>query len=76
MKKVRFISDKSKKNDVPPEDEDADPVGRNSLFEDVEQAAELVEKPALEPVDRSAELLLQEAAVTEAAIPTPAQKST
>jgi hypothetical protein len=76
MKPVRSILHKPKKNRLPLEDENADPVGKNSLFEEVEEAAERVENPAFEPVDRSAELLLQEADLTEAAIPMPAEKST
>ena len=52
-----------------PEDEDADPVGKTPGLEEVEEAAERVEHPAKEPVDRTAEHLLQEADLTKAAIP-------
>ena len=53
--------------------ENADSVGNVPGFKDLEEAVKRVKKPARSPVDRTAELLLEEAAMTEVAIPTPAE---
>ena len=55
------------------QDENADSVGNVPGFKDLEDSIKRVKKPAQAPVDRTAELLLEEAYMTEIAIPTPAE---
>ena len=52
-----------------PKSQDANLVGKTPGSREVEEAVRRVKRPAQEPVDRTAEHLLQEADVTRAAIP-------
>jgi hypothetical protein len=52
-----------------PKSQDANLVGKTPGSQEVEQAVKRVKRPAKEPVDRTAEHLLQESDVTKAAIP-------
>ena len=54
------------------EGDHADSVGNTPGFKDLEDSIKRVKKPAQSPVERTAELLLEEAEMTEIAIPTPA----
>lgn len=54
------------------EGDHADSVGNTPGFKDLEDAIKRVKNPAQSPSDRTGELLLEEAEMTEIAIPTPA----
>lgn len=56
----------------PVEGDQADSVGNTPGFKDLEDAIKRVKNPAQSPSDRTGELLLEEAEMTEIAIPTPA----
>ena len=56
----------------PEEGGHADSVGNTPGFKDLEDAIKRVKNPAQSPADRTGELLLEEAEMTEIAIPTPA----
>jgi hypothetical protein len=75
MKPKQFKSHKQPVHDLPAspetENEDADPVGKIPGTDELEEAAKRVKRPAKASSARSADMVQQEAEITETAMPTP-----